>query len=182
MSIVREDYRHAFIHVPKAAGTSMESKDFVGGRHHESYRDLHIPDNYFSWGFVRHPCDRLLSFHTSMKYWRPSNYKWMPDSFEEFIIDLPYYIYKKIHTKTQLFFLVNRQGQIGVDFIGRFERLEEDWKTVCQRIGVPHIPLGRENPSQHRPWREVFTRRMEKAVEAHYRVDYETFGYTGEHT
>lgn len=158
----------------------MEKVPFVGGRHHQTIRHFDIPEDYFTWAFVRNPCDRLLSFHTSMKYWRPSNYTWMPDSFEEFVLGLPNYVYRRVHTLTQFYMLADNDGQVALDFIGRFESLRRDWKTVCYRVGVPYYPLPIENTSEHKPWQEVYTRQMEKIVAHHYRIDYETFDYREE--
>jgi len=61
MSIVRNNY--IFIHVPKTAGTSMES--IVGGTSHETIYGYHKEgidiDKYFKWMYVRNPYDRLYS-------------------------------------------------------------------------------------------------------------------------
>ena len=38
MSTLNHEYRHYFVHVPKAAGTSMERMPFVGGQSHMTAR------------------------------------------------------------------------------------------------------------------------------------------------
>lgn len=64
----------------------------------------------------------------------------VPDScsFEEFI---------ELHLdswalNTQLSWIINRQGEIPLDFVGRFERLEKDFERVCEALQIRncHLP------------------------------------------
>ncbi len=47
------------------------------------------------------------------------------------------------HFRSQLSFITNAAGGIGVDFVGRYERLQADFSLVQQRIGLPPIELPR---------------------------------------
>ena len=54
-------------------------------------------------------------------------------------------------------YLLDSQGNLGMDFIGKYENLEEDWSTICKKIGVKSIlPLGYENASKHSNYREYY--------------------------
>ena len=68
MSIINHEHKHIFIHNPKTAGTSMESCEWVGGKGHRTARQLvpQAPD-YWSWGFVRHPLDRIVSAYYGLR-------------------------------------------------------------------------------------------------------------------
>ena len=66
VSHINREYKHVFIHNPKAAGTSMEKLHFVGGAGHATARNLcPIAPEFFSWGFARHPCDRLIATYAA---------------------------------------------------------------------------------------------------------------------
>ena len=41
-----------------------------------------------------------------------------------------------------------------VDFIGRFENLNNDLKTICENINVEYTPLPHKNKSTHKPYQE----------------------------
>ncbi len=45
------------------------------------------------------------------------------------------------HFRSQHTFVTDEEGKIGVDFLGRFERLAEDFRLVQERIGLPHHVL-----------------------------------------
>lgn len=180
MSIINHQYRHVFIHVPKTAGTSMERQPWVGGNSHAPASQLvaEAPENYFSWGFVRHPCDRLLSFYSAAIQHSPT---WpeveAAESFEALVLSLSLDGRLPPGTTPQWRFLCDRDGWLLVDFVGRFERLNADWATVCRRVGVPETRLPHRNASRHAPWREVYSDEMIAAAQKCYRRDFEIFGY-----
>lgn len=35
--------------------------------------------------------------------------------------------------------IINEKGKINIDFIGKFENLEEDFQTILRNIGIKHI-------------------------------------------
>lgn len=49
----------------------------------------------------------------------------------------------------QWFSVSDESGDKIVDFLGRFEHLEEDFHVVQDRIGIARSPLGRRNASRH---------------------------------
>jgi len=68
---------------------------------------------------------------------------------------------------------------IGVDFVGRFERLHDDWRTVCERVGCDY-ELPHERNAQgvrKRHYSEFFTAETAAIVRKLYARDFEVFGY-----
>jgi hypothetical protein len=180
MSIINHDFKHIFIHNPKTAGSSMERQPWIGGNGHAPASTLvpQAPD-YFSWGFVRHPCDRLLSFWASAIQHAP---KWptieAAGGFNEFIFGLP----KANHPRqnaliSQAVMFCYPDEKVAVDFVGRFEYVNDDWPKVCDHIGVDCEPLPRANASEHKPWRAAYTREMIVVVQDVYQEDFRVFGY-----
>ena len=185
MSHINHEHRHVFVHVPKTGGTSMEREPFVGGNSHGRAKVL-IPKapDYFSWGFVRHPCDRLFSAYTRNVSNRPCQQHPTVKgrSLRRWVTGLPGYYRGRPHTLPMTEYLCWKDGKIAVDYVGRFERLEDDWQKVCLAIGVEPTQLTHWNESTGRlagsDWREHFTDAMIEVIADIYSADFETFGYT----
>jgi hypothetical protein len=74
-------------------------------------------------------------------------------------------------------FLVDAEGRLLVDFVGRFERLSEDFQHVCRTLGV-QATLPWLNGTPHDDYRSYYDSRTRKLVEEHFGADIDSFGYT----
>ncbi|MEK7168070.1 MAG: sulfotransferase family 2 domain-containing protein [Patescibacteria group bacterium] len=145
-----------------------------------------IPENiwnaYFKFSFVRNPFDRLVSEYS----WRLEKLKKnkIPNiSFSEF---LDQYLLPAIngdntdtlsdHFKLQTEFLFNQDALL-VDFVGRLENFNEDFKTICQKIGVK-IKLPHENKTRHQDCQRYYNDETKKIVSKIYQKDLEKFNYS----
>ena len=79
------------------------------------------------------------------------------------------------HCKKQVAFIT--APDLKLDFIGRFERLEEDFVKVCNEVGRNYQKLLRTNQSQHRNYRKYYNDEMRELVAEKYTQDIEYFGY-----
>ena len=79
------------------------------------------------------------------------------------------------HFRPQIEFIKVRSNE-PLDFIGRFERLGEDFDTLASNV-PPINPLGHENPSPHDSYRSYYDDRTRKIVAELYRGDIEAFNY-----
>ena len=52
--------------------------------------------------------------------------------------------------------LANSQGQLDLDFIGRFSNLEFDFKRLCDKLGIDYIPLTLTNESTHSKYTDYY--------------------------
>ena len=67
-------------------------------------------------------------------------------------------------------------GEIFVDFIGRLERIEDDWKYIASKIDCdPMLP--HENKSRHNPYQEYYDNECIEIIGDIYQKDIELLGY-----
>ena len=182
MSIMSQEHRFCFIHIEKNAGTSITyalSKAFniphfkarrysgpfkdKGGLRAIDYIDYfgrEVYDSFFSFAFVRNPYERLVSWYSYDNLGLPS--------FE--------YFFEYIRLD-QMTYLVDEIGEVAVDFIGRFENLQEDFYKVCDQLHIPNVNLPKKNVSKRRAYREYYTDKTTSLVQKRLSRELELFGY-----
>ena len=134
-------------------------------------------DQCFKFAFVRNPWD-----------WQVSLYFYIlctPTHFQHELIKSFANFDDYIHWRTdhevslQKEFVVDRENNIIVDFIGRFENLNNDFKNIYQKLNIvaslPHI-----NKSNHRDYRSYYSDKTVTMIEDAFREDIDFFGYSFE--
>ena len=133
-------------------------------------------ETYFKFGFVRNPWDRVVSLYERNEAVQMRQVM----TFEEFVRWIQYSSSTCVHSsphRYQLDWFVDANGKMLADFIGRFERLEEDWAVVAKKIGVSEVlPHARANP-RARHYTEYYTPETQSIIEEKFKVDIETFNY-----
>ena len=76
--------------------------------------------------------------------------------------------------------LCDDAGRCLVDFIGRFERLQEDFDTACDRAGLPRRVLPRTNPGGGPALAAVYDDECRDRVAQLFAADIARFGYAFE--
>ena len=101
-------------------------------------------------------------------------------NFEQFVDWIQYSSATCVHSsphRYQLDWFVDANGNQLADFIGKFERLDEDWAFVAQKLGLEEkLPHRRANP-RARHYSDYYTPRTRDIVAAKFDVDIERFGY-----
>ena len=186
-----------FVHVPRAAGTSICQALFghnAGGhktvREYESIFGETFWD-YFTFSFVRNPYARLVSTYEYLRKgghpaW-PSNREFGEqvigayDGFGSFVLQwlrpektewpLPHF-YPQTHFLTL-------DGELAVDYVGHVETIEEDFAAVCDRLGeVPELPEVNKTPGERAPLVSYYDAdAVIQRVQEVYDADFEHFGY-----
>lgn len=133
-------------------------------------------DRYFKFAFVRNPWDRLVSEYNFLLE-RPGHGRHKRVSK---LADFQQFIEMQIPRKDayQINMLCDRQGNLLMDFVGKLENLENDWQTVCTRIGIPCQPLQRKNATQHRHYQDYYDTKSRQLVARHWAREIELFEYS----
>jgi Sulfotransferase family len=134
-------------------------------------------ESYFKFGFVRNPWDRVVSLYERAE---PIQMKDRM-SFDEFVRWIQFSSATCIHSsphRFQLDWFVDGSGNMLADLIGRFERLEQDWALVANKLGIAEktLPHARENP-RTRHYTEYYNAHTRDLIAQKFRVDIEYFGY-----
>ena len=203
--IISESKNLIFIHVQKTAGTSFSQllepyalqpsagrwnkissdmglvkdwRKFYFRKHAslskvEKILPAEVYLNYFKCAFVRNPWDRLVSWYNYVQGTPShSDYK-LGESFNDFAMR---FISKP--RRAQWWMLENTQGELGLDFIGRFERLHEDIDHICKMRGIPFTALPQHNKIPDKDFRGFYDDALAEAVQNAWHTEIDYFGYT----
>ncbi|KPL55832.1 hypothetical protein ABB55_11425 [Prosthecomicrobium hirschii] len=80
--------------------------------------------------------------------------------------------------RNQIDYLSDRNGNVMVDFIGRFESLSEDISKVSQRVLGRSVEFPHLNASGRSDYRSYYTDELADLVARRYARDIQTFGYS----
>ena len=225
--MICRDYNCLYVHIPKTAGQSIEqffmgllnldwdqdrealclqgnndlncgteklahlsASEYVdcGYLNEEEFAGL------FKFSFVRNPWSRILSEYRYRNYFHHL-------SFRDFVLNKlpkPGWDDKYRHVMPQYDMLHNPQGELLVDFVGRFETLQQDFDRVCEQLGITESSLPHRNRSdkksrglkrkiknylymngenRHQRMADFYDAETRAAVAGYYAKDIEAFGY-----
>ena len=165
----------------------------------EEITDEEVRDDYFIFSFVRNPFSRVLAcwgdgyrFGVSKDFNKHVKEElWMSDRLEDVNLKRwhgwwnPHYFASKFYSEFD-------DGEIFLDWFGKVENINYDWKHLCQEIGIPHLNLSHIR-SGGRTWvmeegkdvyikkkedyKDYYTDETREIVERVYKRDLEYFNY-----
>jgi len=186
-----------FIHVPKAAGTSINLALYGHWMGHTRARDIQrwapadvkkLP----SFAVTRNPWDRLISAYRfavrgrgmggefEATPWRPERYR-IPQfgTFERFVREwlVKKHIWLDPIFQPQSSWICDPRGKIIVDHVGRLEDFQPTLTFLEQHLGaVPDIPEGNRS-GEAVDYKSYYTPELARLVGQIYAQDAERFGY-----
>jgi len=181
-----------FCHIPKTAGTSIFWEIDAATRNVANFHTWkgHVTGlarkerlteimgydqgcilwkNAFTFTFIRNPWDRLVSVYHFIS-------KLTPDSIESFdqwvheglpITDHARQLFRGDDKRTfldQEAWFCDIDGTELVEFVGRFERVQQDWQTVCKKLHIAPSILRHVNQGNHKPYKQHYTLETKKIV------------------
>jgi hypothetical protein len=140
-------------------------------------------DALYKFAFVRNPWDLQVSSFHHIRRERPRLLQGR-DEFEAFLrwkLDpgRPYQFHLDTSIEQQVDYLIDLDGTIIVDYIGRYERLAGDFAAICERIGIrmPVLPHKRRANDRTRDYRAYYTPQTRRLVGEYFARDIEVLGY-----
>jgi hypothetical protein len=140
--VYSDKYKFIYYAIPKTGSRSIQSHLIKYGVgcitgwkfNHDNYEEVkkrigkERSDNYLKFSFFRDPRSLLISiFFFNRHQWNyPPNKTAVLEWLHHYRGGDPYSPY-----------IFDKEGNVVLDFIGRLEYLNEDLKTVCEKIGIP---------------------------------------------
>lgn len=203
-----EEYKFIFVHVSKTGGSNLELallpyvhqvpvntlnkilrvtrlshrrnhlfKQHDTAAYAKSILPKDVFDQCFKFALVRNPWDLLVSLYLFLRRMESHRHHAMVKelSFEEFI-DFEI----KRNSRHQHRFALGHNGEMLLDYVGRFERLEEEFDKICDRLGVPRPQLEKRGVYKRAPYQDYYNAKSREKVRRHWQKDIEVFGYNYE--
>ena len=139
-------------------------------------------NSYYSFAFVRNPWDWQVSLYSFMLRDKTHFQHELVKSFNSFEEYIVWRCSKKKEWSStkrvtcQKDFIYSENGQKLVNFIGKYENLEHDFKKICSAIGVS-ANLPKLNVSNKKPYQEYYNNKSIQLIRDAFRPDIELFGY-----
>jgi hypothetical protein len=133
-------------------------------------------NSYFKFTFVRNPWGRVFSWYKNVirdDFHRKTKGVSDTCSFEEFISNHM----NQWALRPQLFWIVENNGKIPLDFIGRFERLEIDFSHVCDILGIRDKTLPKMLVGDGQHYTKFYDDEMKEIVANKYAEEIDLFKF-----
>ena len=187
--------RCIFVHIPKCAGISISHSLFgFNAGTHKTIKEYQIAFNakefnaFYKFTIVRNPWDRLLSAYRFLmlggrngfdKRWSETHLAKYPD-FRAFVLNglSEDEVLRWQHFRPQSDFLVDGAGNMPMDFIGRFETLDEDFQTIAKKLGKSvSLQVANKTAGEKVRYKDAYDDEMMKRVAEVYQDDIRLLNY-----
>ena len=143
---------------------------------YKSVMDAELYNSLFKFAVIRNPWDRMISFYFSPHL---GGRGWNRYAFFELVKNVQpvrHYICQKkgltiVIPLRNIFrefgvhlHLGNKRIDTDIDFLIRFEQLNKDFTTVCEKLNIPFTPLPRVNRSKHNHYSSYYDDETKEAV------------------
>ena len=193
--MISYEKKFIFIAVPRTGTGSFRTALGLGGDWHRRVSDYcrvigeQKISSFFKFAIVRNPWDRVVSiFHYHFTHERDYGYRDYKKqlTFSNFVrqINFNENLPKRIMDPSGKFeipqFMTFTQScwiDRKIDFIGRFENLQQDFNIICDKIGIPKQKLPLKHKTNHKHYTEYYDDETRSIVAEKYAKDIEYFGY-----
>jgi chondroitin 4-sulfotransferase 11 len=206
--LISHKHKFIFIHIQKTAGTSISSaleqfcEESYPSIKHWNARKIKekfgagVWDEYFKFSFVRNPYERLLSWYNMIDKAReitghnPNPFHLYIQknihSFSEFILNDKVFIdanvlrWRLAPQRIAQFQRLSEGGRIIVDFVGKYENVNEDFGFICRKLNIEGVTLPHINRCDHGHYMNYYTKEIIGEVNSFAEEDFIHF-YTKEY-
>ena len=177
---------YVFIHINKTGGSSIEKAFGTRLAHRtapEKYTQLGDKawQKKYKFSIVRNPWDKVVSHYHYRVLTNQTDLKDKSISFEQWLrlcyVDRdPQFFDQPKMFQPQTQWLVNEHGKLLIDFVGRFESLDEDFEKICQVLNL-RLALGHKKKSNRGSYRDYYNSETRELIADVFASDIELFGY-----
>lgn len=129
----------------------------------------------FSFAVVRNPWDWQVSLYQYMLKNPGHRQHKLTKGFQNFEDYLDWRCNKEV--RFQKDFIYSQNGELLVNFVGKFETLDQDFKVVCKRLNIP-ARLPKVNVSNTVPYQNFYTQKTQDMVRSVFEPDITLFNYS----
>ena len=178
--------RCIFVHINKTGGSSVETAlgmpfGHVTAREFIAQLGWSEWDSAFRFSFVRNPWDKVVSHYHYRVMTNQTDLARSPLGFSAWVEraygaqDPRYYDTPKMFMP-QLDWLKDDDGNVSMDYVGRFENLQNDFRTLCEKLDVaadlPHLKA-----SKRGHYHDYFTKKASGIIGNWFAEDIDYFNY-----
>jgi hypothetical protein len=151
------------------------------GHGHISAREIEpvlAPDQweqYFKFAFVRNPFDRFVSACAFLNRHNPQ-FKQRPNEWMKVAMSRAQFR-QRVLIRPQYEQLINVDDELALDFVGRYETLQDSLNHILDHLSLPKALLEVHNQSDHYSYRHYYDDALMHQVKEFYKQDLDTFGY-----
>lgn len=131
-------------------------------------------ESFFSFAIVRNPWDWQVSLYSYMLHTPGHPQHKLIKGFGGFDEYINWRCREEV--KLQRDMIYSKDGELLVNFVGRFETLDTDFKIICSRIGVS-ASLPRLNVSKTKPYQQYYSEETKELIRRTFDADISLFGY-----
>lgn len=133
-------------------------------------------ENYYRFSFVRNPWARAFSWYKNVMRDRMHQESLGLNDRIKFNKFMQQFAGKGM-LMPQTYWLKSFDGEIHLDFIGRFENLETDFNTVCKSLGLEDVQLPHRIKGTSDDYRDYYDHETVDLVSKVYAEEISLFGY-----
>jgi hypothetical protein len=186
--IISDSHKFLYVAVTKTGSTTLQKRlkryQAVAKKlkKHSSlntiYKQFPIIQDYFKFAIARNPFDWVVSWYFYRKTQQNKN-NTKGISFKQWLVaeNSSAYNTDGLGLTLSQYDIMGCDENIKLDFIGRYENLQEDFDTICDKIGIPKQQLPHQNKSKHKHYTEYYDDETRELVAEKFAKDIEYFGY-----
>jgi hypothetical protein len=149
--------------------------DHIKAKQAKKFLAPEVFNNYYKFTFVRNPWDWQVSlYHFMLQYPRHPQHKLVSGlkTFDD-------YIEWRVNEDLELQrdFVYDEDGNKIVDYVGKFENLQEDFNVILGNLSLEPVQLPFINRSKHKHYKEYYNDKTRNLIGSAFRKDIEDFKY-----
>jgi hypothetical protein len=129
---------------------------------------------YFKFAFVRNPFDRFISYCSFITR-EGGAFKTDPQKVMRRVLANP--PSEHVLFWPQNTFLVDGEGKLLTDYVGRVETMQQSFEFIASKIGVPAVQLDKVNATERSAYRDYYDQELIDGVAKLYADDLRLFEY-----